>query len=114
VASVLLGAVLAITAFYWAVAAFVNVGVALHRLTGYGSISALPAVGALAGLHAALILREWFGLVASPLVYLIALVPDLAWQAGEFAFWVRLRVLGWPDKSLRGGDGRDKARAEGG
>jgi hypothetical protein len=101
VVSVVLAVVLAVCGFYWAAAAFIDLAVFVRRCAGYGSMSAVPAMATLAGLPAALIIREWFGWVSSPAVYLVALGPDVLYQTGELVLWFRVRVFGWPDKSSR-------------
>jgi hypothetical protein len=97
-ANILLGVVLAVCGFVWAIAAIIDVGLFVVRCRGSSKSSAVPGVAALTGLAAAAILREWFGWIESPLVYLAAITPDLVYQAGELLLWLRVRVLGWPDK----------------
>jgi hypothetical protein len=98
-ASVALGGILLACAVYWLVSAFIDFGVFLIRCSGHSSTSAVPGVGAITGLVGAAIVREWFGLVESPAVYLVALAPDCVLQLGEVVMLVRVRVLGWPDKA---------------
>jgi hypothetical protein len=97
-ANTLLGVVLAVCAFVWAVAAIIDVGIFVVRCSGSSKSSAVPGVAALTGLAAAAILREWFEWIESPLVYLVAITPDLLYAAGELLLWLRMRALGWPDK----------------
>ncbi|MFO0810917.1 MAG: hypothetical protein U0746_19990 [Gemmataceae bacterium] len=99
--NLLLAVPLAVCGFYWAVAAYIDLGVFAHRCEGYSGVSAVPAVATLAGLPTALIVREWFRWVTNPVVYFVAIGPDVLYQIGELVLWFRVRALGWPDKSGR-------------
>ena len=96
---VLFGLLLAVCAFYWAIAAYIDVGVFAIRCAGYSSTSAVPGVATIAGVVAVAVMREWFGWVQTPAVYLLAATPDAVYQLGELVLLVRVRVLGWPDRA---------------
>ena len=102
--------VLAGVAFYWAVSAYINCGVFITRCMGSSSISAVPGVATIFGLPSAAIVREWFGWVESPAVYLIAIAPDVLIVLGEVVLYVRVRLLGWPDRARQ--PGRSDAPAD--
>jgi hypothetical protein len=95
----LFGLLLAVCAFYWAVAAFIDTGVFVIRCAGYGSTSAVPGVATITGVIGAAVAREWFGWVETPAVYLLAIAPDVVYQIGELVLLVRVRVVGWPDRA---------------
>lgn len=98
--SLLFGLVLAICAFYWAVAAFIDVGVFAIRCSGRSSTSAVPGVASITGVVSVIVMREWFGWFENPIIYLVAVSPDALFSLGEFVLFVRIRVLGWPDRSF--------------
>ncbi len=97
--SVLLGLLLVACGLYWISAALIDLGVSAIRCAGYNSTSAVPGVATVTGLIGAVIVREWFGWIDSPVLYLAAVAPDLIYQLGEIILLVRVRVLGWPDRA---------------
>jgi hypothetical protein len=96
---VLFGLLLAVSAFYWAVATYINLGVFAIRCAGYSSTSAVPGVATITGVVAAAVVREWFGWVDTPAVYLLAVAPDAVYPLGALVLLVRVRMLGWPDRA---------------
>jgi hypothetical protein len=101
---VLFGLLLAGCAFYWAVSAYIDVGVFAIRCSGYSSTSAVPGVATITGVVAAAVVREWFGWVETPAVYFWAVAPDAVYQLGVFVLLVRVRVLRWPDRARPGAE----------
>ena len=88
---ILLSAIGAVGAFYYAIGAFINVGVGIHRLGGYVRISAVPLAPSLAGVVSGLIASIYFGWLPVWVAVLIALAPDLFYICCSIVLGLRVR-----------------------
>lgn len=96
---VIVGLLVAVALFYWAVSAIIDIGVFFIRFSGYSSTSAVPGVATIAGIVAFLGCRNYFQCIQSPLWLVALLLPDILYQFGELILLFRVRVLNWPDKA---------------
>lgn len=99
IVDILVGLLVAVALFYWAVSATIDIGVFFVRCSGYSSTSAVPAVASITGIVAFLGCRNYFQLIQSPLWLVALLLPDILYQVGELILFFRVRVLKWPDKA---------------
>jgi len=88
---ILLSAVAVVAAFYYAVGAFINVGVGIYRLSGYVRVSAVPLVPSLAGVVCGLLASLYFRWLPAWAAVLIALAPDLFYICCSSVLGLRLR-----------------------
>ena len=105
--SIVLGAVLAVAVFYWFISTLIDVAAACIRVSGYSSTSAVPGVATIMGLVAVAIAREHFGWIESPILYLIAILPDVILQIGELVLVLRIKIFHLPDKAAQAGEKSD-------
>ena len=85
----------------WVGSAYINFGVLVIRCSGSSSVSAVPGIATVSGLTVAVIVREWFGLIVGKWIYLVGVAPEVARPLGDVIFWLRVRILGFPDRARR-------------
>ncbi|MEZ6041245.1 MAG: hypothetical protein R3C20_12105 [Planctomycetaceae bacterium] len=97
----LVGILVAVALFYWAVSAMIDIGVFFIRCRGRSSTSAVPGVASMAGIVAFIGCRNYFQFIQSPLWMIGFILPDILYQTGELILFLRIRILKWPDKATQ-------------
>lgn len=86
-----------VSAFYFLVSAYINIGVFFIRCCGSSGVSSVLGAATLSGLLAAPLAISYFHWLP-PLAFVLAPIPDLLVLLGAVVLHARIQLLGLPDK----------------